>query len=95
MKPSDFVKAPMDSVLQSFESETVAVNIMVILKRTGDVFRPLGWSEYKEERLKDGQFSDSERPYFEQVIDYCRQPETAVLFSPVWGAVRQSLTEQA
>ena len=84
MNPSNFTKFPMSSVKQNSESEQIAVNIMVILKRTGDTFRPLTWDEYKEERLKDGGFTEGERRYFDAVIDYCASPETARLFSPVW-----------
>ena len=60
MKPSNFTKQPIASVLQKSEAETIARNIMVILKRTGDSFRPLSWDEYKAERLKDGHFTESE-----------------------------------
>jgi len=38
-KPSDFTNEPMGSVLQKSEAETVARNIMVILKRTGDTYK--------------------------------------------------------
>ncbi len=75
----------MGSVLQKSEAETIARNIMVILFRTGDTFRPLSWEEYKEERLKDGQFSEGEKRYFDQVIDYCDSPKTAKLFSKEWA----------
>ena len=84
MKPSNFTKFPNDSVKQNHQSEQIAVNIMVILKRTGDTFRPLEWEEYKFERQKDGQFTESEKGYFDSVIDFCVSPETAKLFSPVW-----------
>ena len=46
MKPSDFRKHPLDSILQNTESEIVARNIMVILARTGDEFRLMEWDEY-------------------------------------------------
>ena len=84
MKPSNFKSDPMGSVLQEAESETIARNIMVILARTGDIFRPLSWKEYKTEREKDKDFSSGEKSYFEVVIDYCKSPDTARLFSPVW-----------
>ena len=84
MKPSNFTKQPMASVLQKSEAETIARNIMVILKRTGDFFRPLSWDEYKAERLKDGHFTESEKQYFDQVIGYCSNAESAKSFSPVW-----------
>ena len=60
---------------------------MKILKRTGDEFRPITWEEYKEERLKDGNFSDREKSIFENVIPYCKSADTAVLFCKTWVSV--------
>ena len=54
MKPSNFKALPMGSIFEKSEYETIARNIMVILSRTGDLFRPISWYEYKEEREKDG-----------------------------------------
>ena len=85
MKPSDFTNFPYSSVTRNNESETIARNIMVILERTGNKFRPLPWDEYKSERLKDGNFTDGEHEYFDAVIDYCKSADTAKLFSPVWN----------
>lgn len=84
MKPSIFIKDPIGSVLQKSESETIARNIMVILQRTGDVFRELTWDEYKQERLKDKNFYEAENGYFKDVITYCANAERAMCFSPVW-----------
>lgn len=86
-KPSDFCVFPWASVLQNSESETIALNIMKILERTGNQFRILSWDEYKEERLKDGNFSDNEKPYFIRVMDFCLFPETAKLFSQEWNKI--------
>ncbi len=86
MKPSNFTSYPWSSVLQNSESETIAQNIMKILKRTGDEFRPITWEEYKEERLKDGNFSDREKSIFENVISYCKSADTAVLFCKTWAS---------
>ena len=83
--PSDFTNKPYSSVLQNSESESVAMNIMRILTRTGNTFRELSYDEYKLERLKDGNFSESERRYFDKVIGYCVSPATARLLSPAWG----------
>lgn len=89
MKPSNFSKlSPMGSVAKKSEAETVARNIMVILGRTGDSFRPLSWDEYKAERLKDGNFSWKERPFFDQVVGYCKSKDTVVLFCPSWAEVQ-------
>ncbi len=87
MKPSNFTSYPWSSVLQNSESETIAQNVMKVLKRTGDEFRPLSWEEYKEERLKDGNFSDREKSIFENVIPYCKSADTAVLFCKTWVSV--------
>lgn len=84
MKPSNFTSDPMGSVLQKSEAETIAQNIMRILKRTGDEFRPLSWEEYKQKRLKDGGFTEGERGYFDNVIDYCKSGDTAKLFCKTW-----------
>ncbi len=84
MKPSDFLSHPMDSVSRKSEAETVARNIMVILSKTGNTFRPFGWDEYRRERLKDGNFSQEEQLYFDQVIGFCQSNLTAQLFSPEW-----------
>lgn len=85
MKPSDFMTHPFASVMQNAESEIVARNIMAILSRTGDTFRPLTWEEYKTERLKDGNFSENEESYFIDVIGYCESEKTAKLFSKAWN----------
>ena len=85
MKPSDFMSDPMGSIARKSEAETIARNIMVILKRTGDTFRLLTWDEYKSERLKDSSFTESERFYFDQVIEHCVSGEAAQGFSPAWA----------
>lgn len=83
-KPSNFMKQPWDSVLQSSEAETVARNVMVILARGGDTWRTLSWAEYEQERQKDGSFSNSEERYFNLVVDYCSSPDKAEKFSSAW-----------
>ncbi len=92
MKPSSFLSQPMDSITQSSEAETIARNIMVILSRTGDSFRRLEWIEYQSERLKDGNFSDREKLYFNQVVAHCASEETAKLFSSVWANASEKPT---
>lgn len=79
-----FTSYPWDSVLQKSECETIARNIMIILKQTGDIFRDLKWGEYKKERLKDGGFTQSEKEYFDQAIPHCKSADTARNFSKVW-----------
>ncbi len=83
-KPSDFTNHPFESVLQHTEDEIVAANIMKILKRTGDTFRPLTKEEYTIERLKDGSYTLKELGSFDKVIEYCQSPDTACLFSKEW-----------
>lgn len=89
LKPSDFTTYPWASVLKKSESESVACNIMIILKRTGNEFRTLDWDEYKKERLKDGCFSEIEKSYFEKVIPYCASAKTAASFSKAWDIQKQ------
>ena len=84
MKPSEFTNFPMGSVENKCESEVVAQNIMIILKRNGNKFRKLSWREYKTERLKDKEFSMGEKSFFNNVIDFCVSARTAKLFSPAW-----------
>ena len=85
LKPSEFAKKqPSESVFLKSEHETIASNIMTILSRTGDEFRPLTWEEYSIEREKDGNFSYGEKRFFEDVIDYCVSAQTARLFSKEW-----------
>jgi len=85
MKPSNFTTHPYGSILQNNESETVARNIMVILSRLGDEFRLLTWDEYKEQRMKDGKFTESEKPLFERVVGFCVAAESANAFCNGWG----------
>jgi hypothetical protein len=75
---------PYDSVFYNSETETVALNIMKILSRTGDNFRSIDWEEYKAERIKDGNFTESEKEYFVKVIPYFRDYYTVALFSSEW-----------
>ena len=90
LKPSNFTTKPWGCVFQKSEAETIATNIMVILKRTGDEWRELTFEEYKTERLKDGNFSEwKEKNYFEQVYPYCQSPETAATFSPSWAEIKE------
>jgi hypothetical protein len=85
MTPKHFAsKDPMGSIFSKYEYELVARNIMIILSRTKDEWRELSWDEYKEERLKDGNFSDSECSYFKQVLPYTLNLEVAQQFSKSW-----------
>ncbi len=84
LKPSNYTSHPMSSVSKEWEAEQIARNIMTILWRTGDEWRPLTWEEYCAERQKDGNFSEMERPYFDRVISYCKSAEDADRFCSSW-----------
>ena len=84
-KPSEFKGFPWNSALGKCEPEIVARNIMTILKRTGDTFRPLTHKEYIAERKKDGSFTNAEIDSFDKVIKYFKSPDTVALFSPQWA----------
>ncbi|MEN5308775.1 hypothetical protein ABE425_14760 [Chryseobacterium cucumeris] len=84
-KPSNFTNYPWSSIFHKTEHEVIAVNIMKILSRTGDEFRPIDWEEYKSERLKDGHFSEKEKKYFQDVIPYCESESKAKTFSHHWN----------
>jgi hypothetical protein len=86
-RPSDFMQYPWSSVEEKCEAEIVARNVMVILGRTGDVWRKLSWTEYRSEREKDGDFSSSEKYYFESVRPYTVSEKMARSFSGVWRDV--------
>ena len=84
LKPSNYTSHPMSSVSKEWEAEQIARNIMTILWRTGDEWRPLTWEEYCTERQKDGNFSKMEKPYFDRVISYCKSAEDADRFCSSW-----------
>ncbi len=84
LKPSNYTSHPMSSVSKEWEAEQIARNIMTILWRTGNEWRPLAWEEYRTERQKDGNFSEMERPYFDRVISYCKSAEDADRFCSSW-----------
>jgi len=88
MKPSDFTAYPWGCVFYKSENETIAQNIMEILKRTGNEWRELSWDEYEMERRKDTNFSGNGKKYFDEVLEYTTSEEKARLFSPVWKATQ-------
>jgi hypothetical protein len=77
----------MGSIARKSEAETVAQNIMKILARNGNSFRLLSWEEYVNERQKDGNFSEKERPFFVEVVRYCATAQEAAAFCPAWAEV--------
>lgn len=86
MTPKDFIKKrPFGSVFRKTEAEIVALNIMKILDRIGNEWRELSFQEYETERRKDGNFTSSEKQYFDKVIKYCTSENEAKKFSPEWS----------
>lgn len=57
---------------------------MKILYNTGNKFRKLTWEEYKDFREDNGNFSNSEKKFFDQVITYCVSIDKARKFSKSW-----------
>lgn len=91
MKPSDYLSVePFNSVTQKREAEIVFKNILKILDRTGNEWRQLPWSEYRQSRQDDGNFSYNEMMYFRQVADYAH-PERIWLFSPAYRELKDGL----
>lgn len=84
MKPSDFCIFPWESIFNKSENETVSLNIMKILKRTGNEFRTLTFDEYRTERLKDKDFTINESKYLDEVVSYCSSEEKCRIFSKEW-----------
>lgn len=76
---------PWNSVYKKSEAESIATNIMRILKRTGDTWRDLSWEEYKLERLKDSDFDEREKKWFQMSVLYCCSDEKARQFCIDWN----------
>lgn len=93
MKPSDFSKQhPWNSFLGNFESEFIGRNVMIILARNGNEFRELTWDEYKKERMKDSNFQEGEKLYFDKVAKYCSTEESVGTFSKMWKEIKEENT---
>jgi hypothetical protein len=76
------------------EHETIAANIITIMKRTGDEWRALSWDEYRHEREKDGNFGMGERKYFDDVIEYTASALDASYFCAAWKQIyKQGLSD--
>lgn len=81
-RPSDYLKgSPTNSVIHKSEAETVFQNILILLKHLGDEWQTLTWGFYKAGRELDGNFTESEKEFFDLVIDYAH-PERVWLFAP-------------
>lgn len=89
LKPSDYYLVyPTSSRFKDGQCEIVAENIMIILQRTGDAFRELTWDEYAAERIKDTDFTQEEKIYFNKVKRYCASAEKASTFSSEWKNIK-------
>ena len=93
MNPSDFTDHPYNSICRKCECETVARNIMAILERHGNKWKLLTWEEYERQRIEDGDFTLSEKSYFDRVVKYCQSAGDAITFSPEWAKVAYKIAE--
>lgn len=88
-KPSDFNKYPFDCsgvAHNKCEYETAALNIMVVLSRTGNTFRDLTLEEYCETILEvdNRKVGFDEAQYFNDTIWRINTFEKAQEFSKNW-----------
>ena len=86
-RPSNYTSQPMGSVAQNSETESIARNIMVILKISGDVFRNLSFGDYGKARIADGATQRDlciEKQFFERAIPYCITSKLADEFCSNW-----------
>lgn len=75
--------------------EVVAQNVAIILARTGDEFRLISDKEYEAERLKDGNFTQSEMPKLKNIRGYLVSAEMASKFCMGWErALKQGEEEE-
>ena len=67
------------------------MNILVILKRTGDQWRDLSLEEYAKERAKDGGYQAwAENEFFNQVQPFTVSADTAATVCDEWAKINQS-----
>lgn len=86
MQPLDYASVrPFDSVMKNAECEIVARNILTIIGRGNNEWGGvISWEEYKTERLKDGNFTESEKEYFDKVFGFMTSEESVKAFAPNW-----------
>lgn len=84
--PADYISYPWGSILNSTEHEMIARDIMVILYKTGNVFREISFDEYKKEKTKITKniINASEESRFMQVVNFCKNPYMANSFCKNW-----------
>lgn len=91
MKPSHFARTfPHRSMFHKWEHEQVALNIVKILKRTGDKWRRLSLDEYIDARRYDNASNHDlnlERPLFIDIQDIIISEYGARQFSVAWDEI--------
>ena len=93
--PSAFTVWPYSSVLRDSHCEQVAVNIMVILKRTGDAWRPMSADEYGSQPERNGVLSARQADLFHRVAPLVATEAMARKFSPEWAKVGREAKDEA
>ena len=76
------------------EHEALALDIMTILKRTGNEWRKLSYAEYCEEIRKDGNRPDNEQ-WFNEVVEYTHTAVDAKHFAPTWKQIYNRLLSES
>lgn len=83
--PKDICKIhPFDSILQKAESEIIAKNIIVIQSRIDNKFQLIDWDIYYFHRMQDGNFSESEKKYFDIISPLLTNEKDVRKFSKAW-----------
>jgi len=86
-RPSNYTSHPTDSASQKSETETIARNIMIILKQAGNEFRDLPFEEYVTARMGHGaseREARNEKRYFDKAIPHCLSSDLADKFCRNW-----------
>ncbi len=84
--PLNYTRQPFDSSAKSLEYELAAQNIMLVLSRTGNVFRKLTLKEYKDniKKVDNRIVGSSEAHYMQCAIHYCLSSIAADDFCHTW-----------
>jgi hypothetical protein len=84
--PKDICKIhPFDSILQKTELEIIARNIIIIIQsRIANKFQLIDCDIYSYHRMKDGNFSKTEKKYFDIVSPLLTNEKDVRKFSKEW-----------
>lgn len=88
--PSDFVNGfPHMSIFNKWEIEQVVYDCICILSNTGNIWRKVDESEYRDSRNYNDRYSslflsDWEASWFKDAVDWSVSPRKALLFCPTW-----------